>query len=203
MTIEVLTIGHSTRDYESFLALLRQANVSAVADVRTSPRSRHFPQFNRESLKEDLRLDGIAYVFLGDELGGRPNKRELYCDGVADYEKMATDENFAKGIKRILKGAKQYRIALMCSEHNPLDCHRCLLVGRALSDRGVEVRHILSEDRIVSQHQIEEQLIKECGHGGDDMFAKGRERLADAYRERSRQVSFREPTNEQQSTTVE
>jgi hypothetical protein len=106
---------------------------------------------------------------------------------------MATDDNFKKGIDRVLNGAKQYRIALMCSEGNPLDCHRCLLVGRTLSERGADVRHIVASKKIISQQEIEEQLIRECGHGGDDMFAKGEQRLAEAYRERSRLVSFRSP----------
>jgi uncharacterized protein (DUF488 family) len=193
LAIEILTVGHSTRDYEGFLGLLREAEVSAVADVRTHPYSRQFPHFNRETLKAELRTDGIAYVFLGDELGGRPRDIKYYCDGAADYEKMATDENFKKGIDRVLNGAKQYRIALMCSEGNPLDCHRCLLVGRALSERGADVQHIVASRKIISQQEIEEQLIRECGHGGDDMFAKGEQRLAEAYRERSRLVSFRSP----------
>ena len=193
MATEVLTIGHSTLDYESFLALLRQAKVTAIADVRSSPQSRHFPHFDRDSLKDELRSDGIAYVFLGAELGGRPRKPEFFCEGIADYEKMATAENFRSALERVIRGAETHRIALMCSEHNPLDCHRCLLVGRALSESGVSVRHILSSGRQISQAEIEEQLIKECGHGGDDMFAKGRARIADAYRERARQVSYRKP----------
>jgi uncharacterized protein (DUF488 family) len=182
LTIEVLTIGHSTLEYERFLALLRNAGVSAIADVRSAPYSRHFPHFSRENLKEELRRDGIAYVFLGAELGGRPGSPEFYCDGAADYEKMADEKNFKSGIDRVLSGAERYRIALMCSEHNPLDCHRCLLVGRALAERGVVVSHILSNGKTIPHPQIEEQLIKECGHGGKDFFAQGKDRLADAYR---------------------
>jgi hypothetical protein len=135
----------------------------------------------------------------GDELGGRPRDRKFYCDGAVDYEKVATGESFKKGLDRVLNGAKKYRIALMCSENNPLDCHRCLLVGRALSEHGVEVRHIIAGGKMISQQEVEDLLIKECGHGGDDMFAKGSERLAEAYRARSRKVSFRSPDSEQHS----
>ena len=168
-----------------------------LADVRSSPSSRHFPQFNRDTLKDELRKDGIAYVFLGAELGGRPQNREFYCEGAADYEKMAADNNFKAGIDRVLSGAERYHIALMCSEHNPLDCHRCLLVGRALVERGAAVSHILSNGKTISHHQIEEQLIKECGHGGKDFFAQGQERLAEAYRERVRKVSYRDPDSQE------
>jgi uncharacterized protein (DUF488 family) len=174
-----------------FRALLRQAGVTALADVRSFPRSRHFPHFDEETLKKNLRNDGISYVFLGKELGGRPRDKKLYCDGIADYEKMAEDGEFRKGVARIASGAQTYRVALMCSEHNPLDCHRCLLVGRALSESGITVRHILSNGRQTSQTEIEAELVRLCGHGGDDFFAQGRSRIAEAYRARAKQVSYR------------
>ncbi len=189
----VLTIGHSTHSWERFLALLRSANVTAVADVRTSPYSRLYPHFNRDDLRHELRSDGISYVFLGKELGGRPNERRFYCDGVADYEKMAQASEFKKGLDRVIEGAKKYRIALMCSERDPLDCHRCLLVGRALAQRGIRVRHILDSGNVVSQDEIEDKLLEVSGRNTDDFFAPPAERLAAAYRERARKVAFAEP----------
>src|ERR1700728_147533 len=103
---EVFTIGHSTHSWERFVALLPSANVTAVADVRTSPYSRHYPHFNRHDMRAELRSDGISYVFLGKELGGRPSERRFYCEGVADYEKMAEASGFRKGLHRVLEGAK-------------------------------------------------------------------------------------------------
>lgn len=200
-TTEVLTIGHSTRDYDSFLSILKEAEVSAIADVRSSPMSQQFPHFDREVLQERLRGEGISYVFLGDQLGGRPTKKQLYLDGAADYERMAAEKNFKTGIDRVIDGANRFRIALMCSEYNPLDCHRCLLVGRELSKRGIEVRHLLSKGKTISQREIEARLIEQCGHGGEDLFAKGDERLAQAYRERSRQVSYRKPKDASPTAT--
>jgi uncharacterized protein (DUF488 family) len=191
--LEVFTIGHSTLPYERFLALLRHAGVNAVADVRTSPFSRHFPQFNRDTLKSELRFDGVSYVFLGDELGGRPRDRMFYRDGVADYEKMASCEAFGKGLQRVVEGAKRYRIALMCSEHDPVDCHRCLLVSRALVMKGVRVSHILSDGTVASQAQIENRLLELAGRRSDDLFASHEERLAAAYRDRAHKVAFAEP----------
>jgi uncharacterized protein (DUF488 family) len=192
-TLEIFTIGHSTLPYERFIALLRHAGVDAVADVRTSPFSRHFPQFNRDNLKSELRLDGVSYVFLGRELGGRPRDQMLYRDGVADYEKMATCEAFGKGLERVVDGAKRYRIALMCSEHDPVDCHRCLLVSRALAKKGVRVSHIMSDGTFASHAQIEDRLLELAGRGSDDLFAPPEERLAAAYRDRARKVAFAEP----------
>lgn len=191
--IEVLTIGHSTLRYERFLSLLRGASVSAVADVRTAPYSRHFPHFNGDALKAELYLDGIAYSFLGKELGGRPKGPEFYCNGVADYEHMAGAEEFGRGLDRIVEGAKKYRIAIMCSEQDPLDCHRCLLVGRALAERGVAVKHILANGDVIEHAQIEDHLLEFTGRDKDDMFAPRGERLAAAYRERAKKVAFADP----------
>jgi uncharacterized protein (DUF488 family) len=189
----VFTIGHSTHSYEHFLSLLRAYGITAVADVRTTPFSRHFPHFNEATLRSDLKLDGISYVFLGKELGGRPPSRSFYCDGVADYEKMAKTETFASGIKRVIEGAKKFRVALMCSEHDPLDCHRCLLVGRALSEEGVKLVHILEDSSLVSQEAIEEKLLRLAGRLSDDLLMTASERLSAAYRDRSLKIAYVEP----------
>jgi uncharacterized protein (DUF488 family) len=201
--ISVFSIGHSTHTYERFLSLLRGAGITAIADVRTSPYSRHFPQFNKDPLKDELRMDSIAYSFLGKELGGRPKGSQYYCDGVADYERMATATEFQHGIQRVIKGAHKYRIALMCSEHDPLDCHRCLLVGRALSELGVKINHILSDGSIVSQSGIEERLLRMSGRESSDLFAPRKERLAAAYRERGRKVAFAEPSSAERPVAAE
>jgi uncharacterized protein (DUF488 family) len=190
--LHVLTIGHSTYAFGRFFALLRQANVNAIADVRSAPFSRHFPQFNRDVLSNALRENEISYVYLGIELGGRPKDRKSYTSGIADYEKMAMSVDFQRGLIRVIDGAKIYRIALMCSEHDPLDCHRCLLVGRALAARDVAISHILSNGDIAPHAHIEERLLELSGRDGDDLFAARDERLALAYGERARKVAFAE-----------
>jgi len=132
-------------------------------------------------------------VFLGNELGGRPSDHQFYCDGVADYERMSRTAEFDKGLDRVLEGAKKYRIALMCSERDPLDCHRCLLVGRALAQRGIRVSHILTDGHVVSHPEIEDTLLKLSGRDTDDFFSPRSDQLAAAYRERARRVAFAEP----------
>lgn len=112
----VLAIGHSTLPYEQFAALLRASGVTAIADVRSAPYSRYSPQFNRETLRDALRADGVSHVFMGDDLGGRPAGRDCFTHGVADYEKMARAPTFESGLERVAKGAKLHRVALMCSE---------------------------------------------------------------------------------------
>jgi uncharacterized protein (DUF488 family) len=195
---KVLTIGHSTLSFETFLSMLKAAGVTAVVDVRSSPVSRRMPHFNRDELEAALNEHGVEYRFLGKELGGRPRASDLYCDGIADYEKMAREPAFETGLKRVIKGAKEHTIALMCSEHNPLDCHRCLLVGRALAERNIPVGHILSSGQIIEQRDIEEKLLALIDTPMNDMFDShratgGEGRLAVAYRQRSLAVAYREP----------
>ncbi len=187
---EVLTIGHSSHSYEQFLKLLRNSGITAVADVRSVPFSRTFPQFNRDNLHAELRADNVAYSFLGAELGGRPKDPQFFCDGVADYEAMARATTFEKGLDRVFDGASRYRIALMCSEHDPLDCHRCLLVGRALAKREMVIRHVLGDGSERSQAEIEGHLLAMAKQGSSDLFASREDQLAAAYRSRSRRVAF-------------
>lgn len=190
--VEIFSIGHSTFEYDTFLRLLRKHSINAIADVRSSPFSRRYPHFNRSILKDELRADNIAYAFLGDELGGRPKESQFFCEGVADYEKMALVPDFSKGIERVLDGASRYRIALMCSEHNPLDCHRCLLVGRALKERGASVAHILSNGSLRTHDQVEDDLRAIAGQNQSqtDMLSTADERLASAYRYQARRVAY-------------
>jgi len=187
---EVLTIGHSSHPIDHFLALLRGAGVTAVADVRSAPYSRHVPQFSHEALKASLRAAGVAYVYLGKELGGRPQDRTQYRDGVVDYESIAASETFQTGLRRVLDGAATHRVALMCAEQDPLDCHRCLLIGRALAARGVPVRHVLADGATATHAAIEDELLRRMGRAEHDLFMPYAERLAVAYRERARKVGF-------------
>lgn len=190
---EVLTIGHSTQSYEEFLRRLKIAGVTAIGDVRSAPYSRHLPHFNRETLKQELEVDGVRYVFLGDELGGRPKDKRFFCGGVADYEKMATTDAFKHGLDRVAAGAKKHKIALMCSEHDPMDCHRCLLVGRALAERDFLVRHILGNGQIITHREIEEKLLEASGRT-EDLFETRERQLAEAYRQKAMRVAYSERT---------
>lgn len=187
---EVLTIGHSNHPIQHFLALLHGAGVTAVADVRSVPHSRHVPQFNHETLKATLRDAGIAHVHLGRELGGRPRNSQPRPGGAPDYEKIARTETFQVGLRRVLDGAATHRVALMCAEQYPLDCHRCLLVGRALAARGARVRHILPDGALTTQADIEAELLRRTGHDKDDLFMSPEQRLAAAYRDHAHKLAL-------------
>ncbi len=119
----VLTIGHSTHAMEAFVELLQRHDVTAVADVRASPYSRFNPQFNRESLAGSLVARGITYVFLGSELGGRSDDPSCYENGRISYARLGGTPSFQNGLDRVAQGAASQRIALMCAEKEPLECH--------------------------------------------------------------------------------
>ena len=187
---DLYTIGHSNLPAERFLALLAHTGITAVADVRSVPLSRRFPWFSGKALAARLPSQGIGYLALGEVLGGRPRDSTLYCDGVADYEAMAATDEFRAGLDRAVAESRKSRLCLMCAEREPLDCHRCLLVARALSERGIVAGHILASGTVEAHTATEERLIA-LGKGKPDLFADRPTLLADAYRRRARAIAAR------------
>lgn len=150
------TIGHSNHELEWFIALLRGQRIDFAVDVRSYPYSRHVSQFNREELQHTLRDNGIGYLFLGDALGGRPGRGEHYdAEGHTLYGEMAREPSFHAAIDRVIDGAGSHRLALVCSEADPHDCHRRLLVGKVLTERGAELRHILRDGTVAVEHEVD------------------------------------------------
>jgi uncharacterized protein (DUF488 family) len=188
---DLFTIGHSNIAAERFIAMLRSAGADAIVDVRSMPVSRFCPWFSGKNLTPLLAGEGMSYLFFGDALGGRPRDPSLYRDGVADYEAMAQQAGFRAGLDRLRAEAGRHRLCVMCSEREPLDCHRCLLVARALATQNVTIGHILHDGRVESQAATEKRLIELAGADGD-LFATGQdERLAAAYRQRARVIAYR------------
>lgn len=189
-TNSVYTIGHSTHSAEAFLALLRQHDVEAVADVRSSPFSRFNPQFNREPLEQFLKTNGIRYVFLGKELGARSQDRSCYLDGRVQYGRLAQTPLFQSGLERVLQGAAKYRVALMCAEKEPLECHRTLLVARALAERGQPVLHIHADGHLETHEIALERLLDVTGLPKEDLFRSRQELLAEALARQEKHVAY-------------
>ena len=133
----LFSIGHSNHDPATFLRLLRLNGVTALADVRSAPYSPRYPQFNREELRRMLEDAAILYLFLGDQLGGRPTPRDLYDDeGRVDYERLRGTDFFRRGLDRLVSGLDEDSMVMMCGEADPLDCHRGLMIAPALVERG-------------------------------------------------------------------
>ena len=146
--------------YKTFIGLLRQTLISAICDVRSNPRSRINPQFNQRALETALREAGIKYVFLGKELGARSKDQNCYRDGQVQYDLLAQTQLFKQGIERVKKGSRTFRLALMCAEKEPLDCHRTILVARELAEQGLKVKHILADGNIEDHEHAIERLVQ-------------------------------------------
>lgn len=185
----LFTVGHSNRSIEEFIELLRFSDVSAVADVRSHPYSHRLPHFNRESISERLHDAGIAYVFLGEELGARRSESGCYVDGRAEYDLIEQTPLFQSGLDRVRQGAERYRVALMCAEMDPVTCHRSVLIAKALRSE-FEIRHIVSRDEIESHDEAERRLLRIWRLDHRDLFQNEAELLDDAYRRQAAEIAY-------------
>lgn len=151
----IFSIGHSNQSVEAFLSLLQQHQIQVLVDVRSSPYSRYVPHFNGTPLAVAVRQAGIKYISMGKELGGRPDGDEFYdVDGHVLYNRVAEASFFLGGIKRLKEGGRTYRVAIMCSEEDPTDCHRHLLIGRVLTEQGIELLHIRGDGHMQTESEL-------------------------------------------------
>jgi uncharacterized protein (DUF488 family) len=152
----IYTIGHGTRTIEEFIALLKQHDIQYLIDVRSIPYSKYNPQYIARKLADKLLENNITYIFMGDALGGRPANSKYYDEkGKVNYDLLAESEAFKNGIKRIETAyEKNIKIALMCSESKPSECHRSKLIGKVLNALNVEVLHIDEHGMLQSQGEF-------------------------------------------------
>lgn len=142
----LFTIGHSNIAVDDFLTLLGQHGVEVLVDVRTAPYSRYCPQFNRPELQRAVESAGLCYRFAGQALGGKPADEALRGeDGQPDYDKIAATHQYQDGLQWLQALAEDCCVAIMCSEADPMHCHREKLIARSLRARGVEVLHIMPD----------------------------------------------------------
>lgn len=166
----VLTIGHSKHPIQKFLGLLREHGVELLVDARSQPFSRFSPQFSRKALEPAVMEVSISYLFMGDLLGGRPERRECYAaDGRVDYDLVEAQEFYQRGIERLLDGAARFRVCILCAEEDPTRCHRRLLITRTLVRRSVDVRHIRGTGAV----QCEAEIEKRAGSGQLSLLPSG------------------------------
>ncbi len=156
-TVVVYTVGHSNVSAEAFVTLLKSHGIEVLVDVRSAPYSKYVPHFNRDVLKQAIVDAGLKYLYLGRELGGRPPGLHFYgSDGHVRYDLIAASPEFCQGIERLRRGIREHRVALMCNEEDPRECHRRLLVGRVLAEGGVTVLHIRGDGRVQSEAELAE-----------------------------------------------
>ena len=151
----VFTIGHSNHELQKLIDLLKFNEIEVVVDIRSNPYSRFAPQFNKDDFKKAIQAAGIKYLFLGKELGGKPEDPEFYDpEGYVLYSRIAESPLFLEGIERLMNGIRNYRVVLMCSEEKAAHCHRRLLVGRVLSEKGVQIQHIRGDGGLQSEDEV-------------------------------------------------
>lgn len=198
----VYTVGHSNHPIEEFLKLLVKHNINCVCDVRSMPYSRFTEQYNRENIKEYLSEHNIKYLFFGEEFGARREEKGLLTDGMVDFEKVAKNEKFIKGINRIEKGLeKGYRIALMCTEKEPIECHRTILVSRNLYLKGMVILHILSDGTAVYHEKIEEELVEKYFPNRNQLsifdMNESIDYLKEAYKKANSDIGYRKEEDDE------
>ncbi|MCX7817514.1 MAG: DUF488 domain-containing protein [Syntrophales bacterium] len=156
----IFTIGHSNHPIDWFITLLKIHGIKALADVRSSPYSRFNPQFNMKALDETLKKENIDYIFMGNELGGKP-KKQASSDAIQlDFKSLVSRKEFQSGIERVLNIAEMQRLVLMCAEKEPLDCHRTIVICRYLRTCGINILHILADGSTEDHRQTELRLLK-------------------------------------------
>ncbi len=187
----IYTIGHSNHPAQRFLELLQGYGVDRVADVRSVPYSRFHPQYNRARLEQSLATAGIGYLFMGQEFGARSPDPACYDrQGRVSYRKLAATAAFQAGLERLQALSREHCIALLCAERDPLDCHRTILVARALEGRGAVIRHILADGSCEDQADCLQRLVAQLHLEDADLFSSAAQRREQAYNLQAARIAY-------------
>lgn len=158
----VFTIGHSNHEPEYFLQLLEAHGVNCVVDVRSVAASARNPGFNKKPLEAFLGRHDIRYLHFEQGFGARQENPALHNEnGQVDFEKVQHAAAFHEAVRRLEAGLeKGFRVALMCSEADPLDCHRFSMISRFLQQQGFTVCHILKDASLADHPALEVELLE-------------------------------------------
>jgi len=190
------TVGHSILDFASFITLLKDHGVEVVVDVRSVPQSARFPHFSQPAFEKLLSAEHLAYLFLGEELGGRPDDADAYRpDGLVDYGLRRKSYAFRSGLERLQNELQGHVVAIMCAEEDPLECHRFLMIGPELLKLEIVPQHIRKGSQIETQEAAENRLLAATGFeavAANTLFPEARtQALEDAYRLQAERFAFR------------
>lgn len=194
----VYTVGYTAFGLEDMIAYLKKHGITCLVDVRSTPASAYYTDFNKENLSVRLQCDGILYRHYANEFGARQNDKSLYPDGYLDFEKFRTTTAFLEGVDKIHKGMELgHKFVLMCAEKDPYNCHRCIMVGKGFKDNGFEVVHITGNDSFVTQEDIEKRLLEEYFPNRNQLSLFSSENLSEeeclrlAYKKRNAEIGYK------------
>ena len=189
----VFTVGHSDQEAESFVLLLKRYGIQAVVDVRSHPGSAWAPQFNRVPLRSLLKANNMRYAFMGDELGVRSKDPAHYEEGKIAYRRLQSSPSFQEGLLRLAKASTEQVLAVMCSEGDPLTCHRSVLIAPSLEQLNVSISHILRSGVVVEHSDLIDRLLSEEKLSQPDLFRPREERIEEALAKREEAIAWRAP----------
>ncbi len=190
MPNELYTIGYAPFSMDDFIATLRQYSINALVDVRSSPYSKFKPEFKKDPLNKALADNHISYIFLGTLIGARVEDSACYTDGILNYDLLKETDKFQTGITRILNGMKDYRIALMCAEKDPLNCHRTFLISRTLRSFPINILHILEDGSLEAHTAAEKRLLNLYERDQPNIFRSELDCIEEAYDSMCRKITF-------------
>lgn len=193
MDKEIYTIGHSSHTLEYFFSLLTRHGIESVVDVRSAPYSKWQPQYNKASLEIELPKANIQYLFMGKELGGRGADKSCYRDGRVQFDLLAQSPLFREGLSRLIENLSHHKMVIMCAEQEPLDCHRTLLIGKALRESGIQIHHIHADGSIESQTDAMMRLLDKWKMPAVSLFESTEELIQQAYKRQEELIAYREP----------
>lgn len=157
--LKIYTIGHSNIELDKFIGLLEFHGINLLADIRSEPYTKYAVWFNKSQLERAIPAEDIRYIFLGRELGGRPEDPSVYDrNREIDYELVKKTQYFREGLDNLIKMAAEQRTAIMCSEEDPTNCHRSLLIAPSLEAKGLEILHIRHDGKLMSENDLRPQI---------------------------------------------
>ena len=193
----IYTIGYSGFRIDEFISRIKKYKINVVIDVRSSPYSQYFKEYNKENLDKVLKENRIHYRNYNLEFGARQIEKKYYPNGYLDFELFSKSENFLSGVKKLESSIKQnYTFVLMCAEKDPYTCHRTILVARAFFKLGYKIVHLMPNEKNLTQKDIEKKLLdKYCKNRHqlglfDTSIISEEEYLSEAYRKHNEKIGY-------------
>jgi uncharacterized protein (DUF488 family) len=196
---DIYTMGYSAFALEDFIETAKSFGIKLVVDVRSLPYSKHYPDYNKESLEKILSAHNIFYRNYAKEFGAQQTRKDFFSpEGFLDYEKFVKSDDFMRGFSKIKKSLeKNYTLAFLCAEKDPSVCHRSIMVARPFCESGLTVNHILQNGDTETQKEIETQLLEHYFPDrnqltlSDDVVEDDEALIKKAYRLRNSEIGYR------------